>query len=146
VIAVTFIRRHWLVALSIALFASCLLFQTVYYAAFPMDKSIGNGWGALVAGWLGLLEGIPAWLANPLLIAAWIAYARSGYQLSLLLSMAATGLMLSFALVTEMEIGTSGSAETITNYGLGYYLWVSSAIAQVFAASSLQKPRNVSPN
>lgn len=74
-------------------------------------------------------------LANPFLIAAWLAYGKRKHQLSLMLSMAAAGLMLSFTLVAEMEVGTSGSAKTITSYGLGYYLWVSSALAQVFASS-----------
>lgn len=47
--------------------------------------------------------------SRPVLIAAWIAYGRGKHQLSLLLSMAAAALMLSFSLVTEMEVGTSGS-------------------------------------
>lgn len=131
----TTIRRHWLPVLSVALFLACLFFQTFYYAAFPTDKSYGNGWSALAAGWLGLLEGIPAWLANPLLIAAWVAYFRRKYQQSFLLSVAAIGLMLSFILETQVVRGASGLYSAITSYGLGYYLWLSSAVAQMFASS-----------
>ena len=133
-------------ALSFVFFAACLFLQTVYYADFPKDKSFGNGWSALLAGWLGFLKGIPAWLANPLLIAAWVAYAKRKIQHSLVLSTAAAGFMLTFTLVAEMEIGSSGSAKTITSYGSGFYLWVFSAVAQVFASSFPPKARQVSPN
>lgn len=132
----TAIRRHWLFALSVALFAACLFFQTFYYADYPMDSSFGNGWGALVAGWLGLLAGVPAWLANPLLIAAWVAYVRRMHRLSRILSVAAGGFMLSFTLESQIEVGTSGSLSAITSLGVGYYLWLSSAVVQVIASCS----------
>jgi hypothetical protein len=129
--------RNRLLALSVALFAACLLLPPYYSPSDSGDKSDGLGFHLLVMGWLGLWKGIPAWLANPALLAAWVvAYLRL-YRLSFALSLVSVALMLSF--LSVREIPDYETSTKITGYGLGYWLWIGSALAQLLGSALMSR-------
>ncbi len=125
--------------LSLGLFILCLCFSGYDVGSPSGERSDGRGFHLLLLGWMGLLDGIPAWLANPVLVLAWIVALRRMHQLSSLLSLVALVLMLSFLAVSEVEVSASGRPSSVTGYGLGYWLWVASAFAQGIGASVLSK-------
>jgi hypothetical protein len=125
--------------LSLGLFILCLCFSA-YDVGFPSgERSDGRGFHLLLVGWMGVLAGIPAWLANPVLVLAWYVALRRMHQLSFILSLVALVLMLSFLAVSEVEGSASGQPSPVTGYGVGYWLWVASALAQGIGASVLSR-------
>lgn len=133
------ITRHPYLSLSVGLFVACLLFNAFDVGYPSSERSVGLGFQALLFGWWGVFEGIPAWLANPVLVLAWFVALRQMHKFSLQLSLIALALMLSFLAVTEVDAGASGRAASVTGYGLGYWLWVGSALAQAVGASVLSR-------
>lgn len=113
--------------LSVVLFLTSLT-QDGYYIDRPGDP---RAWapciGLLLIGWLGVFDGILAWLANPALLAAWIFLNfRSSRRLGAAIGAAAIAFALSFLLYTEILTNEAGGTSKITGYGAGYWLWVAS--------------------
>ena len=84
---------------------------------------------ALLAGGLGFFfswAGL-TWLANPLLIASWITINKRS-QLSLIFSLSATLLALSFLLFKGIMDNENGDLNDIISYQPGYWLWVASSL------------------
>ena len=93
----------------------------------------------LSVGWLGVfMLHLPAmvWLANPILILSWVVNKRHK-KASLLLSSISLITMLSFLFFDEIILNESGALSRITSYGLGYWLWVSSAFIMVIGNAFL---------
>ena len=88
---------------------------------------------ALLTGWLGLIGmhgPAMSWLANPLMIASWISsLTKSNFTLPL--SIAALAFMLSFLFFKKIMVSEAGHISNITNYNLGYWLWLASAAVLV---------------
>ena len=87
----------------------------------------------LLVGWLGVFMLHPPamiWLANPILLISWIRIKKREKQ-SLIFSSISLITMLSFLLFDEIILNESGALSRITSYGLGYWLWVSSAFIMV---------------
>jgi hypothetical protein len=59
-----------LLALSCVLFVLSLL-NECYFFERPGEKNSGSGLLLLLIGWLGVFQGIFAWLTNPLLLVGW---------------------------------------------------------------------------
>jgi hypothetical protein len=83
----------------------------------------------LLIGWLAMLAGGAAitWLANPLLIIAWVLLAKnkkSAWLFGLTASMISIS-FLKFQVIIENE---AGHYNPITKIGLGYWLWLSSCL------------------
>ena len=92
-----------------------------------------KGFMYLLVGWLGVfMLHSPAmvWLANPILLFSWIRIKKKEKQ-SLIFSSISLITMLSFLLFDEIILNESGALSRITSYGLGYWLWVSSAFIMV---------------
>ncbi len=113
--------------ISMGLFATSLLCDGFYVeGASPRAWSLG--FGELIIGRYAALTGVYAWLANPLLLTAWITFRSKSARVSLLCSVAALCFMLSFLLVHRIEVSEAGNSARIAGYGLGYWLWISSAL------------------
>jgi hypothetical protein len=129
-----------LLILSILLFVASL-FLDAFYTSQENPRSWSLGFGLLVCGWLGLFDGIVAWLANPLLLAAWILlllrWPRGIWPL--VFAVAALALALSFLRVDDLMVDEAGGRAMVTGYGPGYWVWMSSMLVACVAA--LLKPR-----
>ena len=87
------------------------------------------GYDAFICGaLLGFLMGGGAitWLANPFLFIAWIS-AKKNPTLSLVASLAAALIALSFLFFHGVADDEAGHINSIISYKLGYWLWLSSA-------------------
>ena len=75
---------------------------------------------------------IPAfpWLANPILLGAWIFFKKKS-KISFTLSSISFILMISFFLVDEIISNEAGTKSKVVFYGAGYWLWVLSSFIMV---------------
>jgi hypothetical protein len=71
-----------------------------------------------------------SWLANPFILASWITLKKNRKK-SLILSLIATLLSVSFLFFSEVVKDESGSPRQITAHKVGYWLWLSSMIVMV---------------
>jgi hypothetical protein len=83
-------------------------------------------------GWLGSI----AWWANPVLLVSWITLSRTPKNpiLSLVLSITALALMLSFLFAGDVIADEGGGRTAVISYGAGYWCWVASAALASIAA------------
>lgn len=98
-----------------------------------------KGFLDVLVGWMGvLILHLPAmvWLANPILILSWVVNKRHK-KASFIFSVVSLIIMLSFLLFDEIMVNESGALSRITSYGLGYWLWVSSAFIMVIGNAFL---------
>lgn len=86
------------------------------------------GFVLLLIGWLGLSESI-AWLANPLLLTSWILVRTERYVAAAIFAALAIASMLSFLGVNVTLVDEGGGRASVNRVGLGYWLWLSSALS-----------------
>jgi hypothetical protein len=116
---------RWIILVaSVALFLVCLTLDG-FYIDRPGASAAQAASELLVTGWLGLLAGIIAWLANPLLLAGWVLFALRQDGIALGLGLAALFCALSF-LSVETVLDSDAGYFKVIEYGLGYWLWVAS--------------------
>jgi hypothetical protein len=104
----------------------------VAYKTDYSDQSANEASSLLIflIGWLGIVfipYGIP-WLANPLLIIAWILFLRRKIGGPVILSLLASLFSASFLLLDKMPANEAPTYANITAIGLGYWLWLLSCI------------------
>jgi len=130
--------KIWKVVLgsSVALFVACLT-QDGYYIDDPDPRKWSPGWGLLLFGWMGLLSGTVAWLANPLLFASWVFLAMSKFRAAFYLALGAFLIAMSFLLNSEVISSTKPDYSKIVGYGIGYWLWIASALILAVGAGVL---------
>lgn len=98
------------------------------------------GWFAIFSGGAGI-----SWLANPLLIIAWILV-KKNVKATVILSALATLLALSFLLFDNIIANEGGNYQQIIAYKTGYWLWISSCIIMLAGSFIvLLKQKNVNP-
>lgn len=109
--------------LSIALFALSLC-----NFCFCTQNGCRTSIEAFLIGWLAMLAngGATAWLANPLLIIAWILFARNK-KAAWILALVALLLCLSFLNFHVIIEDEAGHYNPILKVRIGYWLWLSSA-------------------
>jgi hypothetical protein len=88
-------------------------------------------------GWILVLDGVFAWLANPPLIFAWrwMWMDRSPFR-ALACSMVSLIFSLSFLLHQEILTSELGVHSKITGYGWGYWLWNASIVTALVGCIS----------
>lgn len=85
------------------------------------------GWLMLLMGWLLLLEGQIVWLANPLLLMAWLfPWTKNSTLISLVFGLAAMAVAAMFLLQGEIVTNEAGDTRAIVRYGAAYWWWLSS--------------------
>lgn len=95
------------------------------------------GWQFLVEGWRGLAAlsiGGVSWLTNPLLLAAWLSLLAPRYLwLGVICAwLAALAALTSFLFNT---LGSTGAGLMISDYGIGFHLWLAAALISAAAQS-----------
>lgn len=117
------------------------------YSTTLHGESAANGFGLLLVGWLGLPIGYFEWIANPLLLTAWICLwiRRPGYAASF--AAAACAIAVAFMLRDKVLINEAGDIRRIISLDTGYWLWVASTATTLASAIALiiQNRRRPSP-
>lgn len=122
------------VRLSAACFAVSL-FPPAYYSGEAFKPAYG--YGLLMFGWMGPLDGHFAWLANPAYLIALVAKPAKRPRVSAAASLIGLAFALSFLLHKKMMDLEMGNVfyRTIMAYGFGYWLWLAAFV--VLAAVSI---------
>jgi hypothetical protein len=127
------IISYVLLALSCGLFALCL-FNDGYFVERRGEKTSGPGFLLVLIGWIGLFQGIIAWLANPFLLVGWFLLAGRQLRAAAACAFAATVCASSFLLCKTILTDEGGNHSRITGYGVGYWLWLASAAVLLTAS------------
>jgi hypothetical protein len=119
--------------ISIALFLVSLT-QNTFSTGDDGDGTGTSGIIDLLAGTLFFYTSPAAWVwfANPLLLIAWI-YLFTKPKASLVTSLLAAVISLSFILFDSIRTDEGGGLHPIAGYEIGYGLWVTSCLLMLFA-------------
>ena len=127
--------------LSVIVFAASLT-QNCYNIEAHDPKTSSPGLYLLLLGPIGVLYGIFEWLANPVLLAAWVFSFAGKSKIALLLGIAASALILAFLFRHTIVASEAPTYAKIIGYGAGYWLWLTSAgLMIVSGAMGLVKQR-----
>jgi hypothetical protein len=107
------------------------LFVPAFYDSKPQAWS---GLVALISGAFGLFDGFYCWLANPLIIAVWIAALIKRPLLIAVGGPLACGLCLSFLRHHSIMMDGSGATAPIVALGPGFWLWFLAPLLMVVYA------------
>jgi hypothetical protein len=91
----------------------------------------------LLIGWLGILDNVYAWYANPLLLLILCLLILKQYRWALLAGIPCLVLAYSTLLMREMTVNEAGGRQRIVGYGSGFYLWLASCTIPVLTAAIL---------
>jgi hypothetical protein len=92
----------------------------------------------LLLGPIGVLYGIFEWLANPVLLAAWVFSFAGKNKIALLLGIVASALMLAFLFRHTIVASEAPTYKQIVGYGAGYWLWLTSAALIIVSGATGQ--------
>jgi hypothetical protein len=90
------------------------------------------GLAALISGIFGLLGGYFCWLANPVIIAVWVAARNRKPGVVILGALLACGLCLSFLGLHSILVDEAGNHARIVGLGLGFWLWLLTPLLMIF--------------
>jgi len=115
------------IAISVVLFLISLTQDGFYIDRAENPRAWASCIGLLLIGWIAVLGGVSAWLANPALAITWVLMLFQRLRL-LALVIGAISLLfaLSFLNVRQIMADESGNESKITGYGAGYWIWVTS--------------------
>jgi hypothetical protein len=94
-------------------------------------KSFMTGAELLFFGPFAVIQGMFAWLANPLLLLAWVYFVRGKSGIAVAAAVLALPIALSFLIHRRFHDGSG--MNTITSAGMGYWLWLAAAVATLVA-------------
>jgi hypothetical protein len=127
--------------LSVIAFAVWLT-QNCYNIEGHDPKTSSPGFYLLLLGPIGLFAGVFEWLANPMLLTAWVFSFAGRNKIALLLGIGASALMLAFLFRHTIIASEAPTYKKIIGYGAGYWLWLTSAgLMIVSGAMGLLKQR-----
>jgi len=128
--------------LSVIVFAASLT-QKCFYTYGHNPKVWPPGWYLLLISLIGVFYGIFEWLANPVLLAAWVFSLAGKNKIALLLGIVASALMVAFLFRHTIVASEAPTHAKIIGYGAGYWLWLTSAgLVIVSGATGLVKQRH----
>jgi hypothetical protein len=119
--------------LSVIVFAVSLT-QKCFSSTDGKPGAWSPGLYLLLIGVLGVLEGIFEWLANPVLVAAWVFSFAGKNKIALLLGIVASALMAGFLLGHTFTAGEYH--EKIIGYSAGYWLWQTSGALMIVSGAT----------
>ncbi|KAG8149094.1 hypothetical protein BFF94_034255 [Burkholderia catarinensis] len=125
-----------LLAISVVLYLIAM-FTTPFRTGTPDPHPWSDGWEVLLTGWLGVLVGITAWLANPLVFAAWLLTAKRRRTPAIVLAVLALLFGLSFLSQQRIAVNEGGDVEPVHLDAIGYWCWLASFGAASIGAALL---------
>ena len=132
-----------LLAISVVLYLVAM-FTTPFRTGSPDPHPWADGWEVLLTGWLGVFDGICAWLANPLVLAAWLLTAKRYRTQAVVLAVLALLFGMSFLAQQRIIVNEAGDVEPVHLDAIGYWCWLASFGAASVGAALLPgrtKPR-----
>jgi hypothetical protein len=125
---------------SVSLFAISLT-QDCFYIDRTDRDAYALGLGLLLIGWLGVLVGVFAWLANPLLMVVWLLTLLGRQRMvAVACALGSLGFSLSFLLHDDIMANEAGGRSAITEIVAGYWLWNLSIACAIVAAALIKEP------
>ncbi len=118
--------RRVALLLSIGLFVIALTQKS-----YCTTQSCGDSLAVFISGVAGIFFGGAGlcWLANPLVFFSWLFIKKN--KASLLLSSISFLIAISFLFFDEIIVTEAGHYAEITEYRLGYWLWISSILVMI---------------
>jgi hypothetical protein len=112
---------------------------SLFNVCFCTESDCRISFEVLLLGWLPMLTGgaAIAWLANPMLILAWLLLAKNkkvAWFFGLLASIICIS-FLKFKVIIENEAGHYTAIKTV---GLGYWLWLSSCLTTFIGSLTIR--------
>ncbi len=117
----------------VALITSTFLFVcSLTQKCYCTTNQCGDSIMAVLVGWMGFFFGGAAltWLANPVLWVSWI-FIKRNCRLSFICSIISPLICLSFLLFNTVIDDEAGHYNKIVDYKIGYWLWLTSALAML---------------
>ncbi|UXU85869.1 hypothetical protein [Burkholderia sp. S-53] len=114
-----------LLALSV-LFYLVAMFTAPFRTGAPDPHPWADGWQVLLTGWMGVFFGIFAWLANPLVFAAWWLTVKRLRAHAVALAALALLFGLSFLTQHQIVVNEGGGVEPVHLDAIGYWCWLAS--------------------
>jgi hypothetical protein len=99
------------------------------------------GLAALISGVFGLFDGLYCWLANPLIVAVWIAALIKRPVLVICGASLGCALCLSFLRHDWIYVDEAGNKAPIVGLGPGFWLWFLAPLLMVFYGLLLPKEK-----
>lgn len=110
---------------------------SMFLPAVDLGFVLVHGWQFLIHGWQGLASlniGGFSWLANPLLMVAWLSFFFWPRRRGLALAWAAVALAVGLTSFLYNALGSAQEGIRIEEFAFGFYLWLGGAVLQVVAA------------
>lgn len=126
-----------------SLLAISVLFFLVAMATAPFRTGApdphpwADGWQVLLTGWMGVFFGIYAWLANPLVFAAWLLMTKRLRAQAVVLAVLALLFGSSFLSQHQIVVNEGGGVEPVHLDAIGYWCWLASFGAALIGAALL---------
>jgi len=120
-----------IIKVCILVFSIMLFLSSLTKPAFYIEREDYDAWSnsliLLGFGWSGALAGgaAIAWFANPLIFLSWVVLFKN-IKMSVIASIIATALAISFLFFDKVITSEEPSYSKITAYKAGYWLWLSS--------------------
>jgi hypothetical protein len=121
--------------LSVIVFAASLT-QNCFYTEAHILKPPPHGWYLLLIGLVGVFDGYFEWLANPVLLAAWVFSFAGNNKVTLPLGILASAFAVAFLFRHTMIASEAPTYEKIVGYGPGYWLWLTSAGLMIVSSAT----------
>lgn len=125
--------HSYLLGWSIGVYVFALT-QDAYYVEGHDPKAWALAFGLLLVGWIGVLGGYYAWVANPFLFLSWFFLHKKKYLYGLLVSAISVLLMLSFLSYKTILTSENMTYLKIVWRGPGYWLWVVSGVLSLLSS------------
>src|SRR5207247_10014978 len=108
---------------SVIVFAASLT-QNGFYTDTHIPKPPPSGWFLLLIGLIGVFGGYFEWLANPVLLGAWVFSFAGKNKAALLLGILASAFMVAFLFRHAMIASEALTYEKIVGYCAWSWLWL----------------------
>ncbi|PYK90588.1 MAG: hypothetical protein DME35_05490 [Verrucomicrobia bacterium] len=128
-------RLPKIIALVSVIVFGAALTRSCYSIEAHDPNASSPGFYLLLIGPIGVLYGIYEWLANPVLLAAWIFSFLGKNKIALLLGIAASALMAAFLFRHTIMASEAPTYAKVTGYAAGYWLWLTSAVLMIVGAA-----------
>ncbi|MBF5009087.1 hypothetical protein [Burkholderia pseudomultivorans] len=108
------------------LFYLVAMVTTPFSTGGPPSQPWADGWEVLLTGWLGVLGGIYAWLANPLVFFAWAATLRRSRTPAVVAAVLALLFGITFLSLRRIAVNEAGDVQPVHLDAVGYWCWLAS--------------------